>query len=139
MYRLKIFNCLNIGSVWAVEVLLDIIRTNFFWSRTIRYNTFPERKKEDLIVDYLQSLQNGFFFFPLANLAESEAGNNQNLAGFNTDSLGRMDGSETSNKGFCVHKFIKWYQIYSISLPSRNLSLIITAFAVMILAALFKP
>ena len=42
------------------------------------------------------------FFFPAANLAESEAGSNQNLTGFKTDSLGRMDDSEASNKGFYV-------------------------------------
>ena len=41
-----------------------------------------------------------FFFCPSANLAESKAGNNQNLTGFKTDSLGRMDDSEASNKGF---------------------------------------
>ena len=32
-----IFNCLNIGSEWALKVLLDIIRTTFFWSRTTRF------------------------------------------------------------------------------------------------------
>ena len=60
-----------------------------------------------------------FFFCPSANLAESNAGNNQNLTGFNTDSLGRMDDSEASNEGSYVHKFIKRYQFYSLSLPSR--------------------
>ena len=60
-----------------------------------------------------------FFFFPLAYLAESETGNNQNLTGFKIDSLGRMDNTEASNEGFYVHKFIKRYQVYSLSLPSR--------------------
>ena len=41
-----------------------------------------------------------FFFCPSANLAESKARNNQNLTGLKTDSLGRMDDSEASNKGF---------------------------------------
>ena len=37
LQRFRIFNCLNIGSVWALKALLDIIRTTFFWSRTIRF------------------------------------------------------------------------------------------------------
>ena len=64
------------------------------------------------------------FFFPLGNLAESEAGNIQNLTGFKTDSLGRMADSEASNEGFYVHKFIKRYQFYSISLSGRYLLLL---------------
>ena len=60
-----------------------------------------------------------YFFCLSANLAESKAGNNQNLTGFKTDSLGRMDDSEASNEGFYAHKFIKRYQFYSLSLPSR--------------------
>ena len=47
--------------------------------------------------------------------------------------------SEASNKGFYVHEFIKRYQVYSISLSSRYLSLINMAFIVIIIAALFKP
>ena len=54
------------------------------------------------------------FCFPAANSAESEAGNNQNLTGLKTDSLGRMDDSEASNEGFYVHKFIKWYNSKSL-------------------------
>lgn len=60
-----------------------------------------------------------FFFFPLANLAESEAGNNHNLTGLKIDSIGRMDNTEASNEGFYIHKFIKRYQVYSLSLPCR--------------------
>ena len=50
-----------------------------------------------------------------------------------------MDGSKASNEGFYVHKFIEWYQFYSISLPSRYLLLINMAFAVIIIAAPYKP
>ena len=78
------------------------------------------------------------FFFPLGNLAESEAGNSQNLTGFKTDSLGRMADSEASNEGFYVHKFIKRYQFYSLSLPSRYLLLLNMAFAVIIITALYE-
>ena len=75
-----------------------------------------------------------FSFFPLAYLAESEPG----LAGFKTDSLGRMADSEASNEGFYVHKFIKRYQFYSLSLPSRSLLLLNVAFGIIINAALIK-
>ena len=75
-----------------------------------------------------------FSFFPLAYLAESEPG----LAGFKTDSLGRMADSEASNEGFYVHKFIKRYQFYSLSLPSRYLLLLNMEQGVTIIAALFK-
>ena len=57
-----------------------------------------------------------FSFFPLAYLAKSEPG----LAGFKTDSLGRMADSEASNEGFYVHKFIKRYQFLLI-VPSKSL------------------
>ena len=72
--------------------------------------------------------------FPLSYLAESEPG----LAGFKTDSLGRMADSEASNEGFYVHKFIKRYQFYSLSLPSRYLLLLNVAFGIIINAALIK-
>ena len=75
-----------------------------------------------------------FSLFPLAYLAESETG----LAGFKTDSLGRMADSEASNEGFYVHKFIKRYQFYSLSLPSRYLLLLNMAFAVIIITALYE-
>ena len=75
-----------------------------------------------------------FSFFPLAYLAESEPG----LAGFKTDSLGRMADSEANNEGFYVHKFIKQYQFYSLSLPSRYLLLLNMAFGIIINAALIK-
>ena len=75
-----------------------------------------------------------FSFFPLAYLAESETG----LEGFKTDSLGRMADSEASNEGFYVHKFIKRYQFYSLSLPSRYLLLLNMAFAVIIITALYE-
>ena len=71
-----------------------------------------------------------FSFFPLAYLAEA----GPELAGFKTDSLGRMTDSEASNEGFYVHKFIKPYQFHSLSLPSRYLLLL----AIIITAALFK-
>ena len=77
------------------------------------------KEKEDLLVDKLLSLHKCIFFCLSANLAEPNAGNNQNLTGFKTDSLGRMDDSEASNEGFYVHKFIKRYQFLSLSLPSR--------------------
>ena len=74
-----------------------------------------------------------FSFFPLDYLTESGPG----FAGlFKTDSLGRMADSEASNEGFYVHKFIKRYQFYSLSLPSRYLLLL--AFAIIIIAVLFK-
>ena len=73
-----------------------------------------------------------FSFFPLAYLAEA----GPEIAGFKTDSLGLMTDSEASNEGFYVHKFIKRYQFYSSSLPSRYLLLL--AFAHIITAALFK-
>ena len=47
-----------------------------------------------------------FFFFPSANLAESEVGNNNNLTGFKSDSLGRMADSEASNEGFYVKQYV---------------------------------
>ena len=75
-----------------------------------------------------------FSFFPLAYLAESETG----LAGLKTDSLGRMADSEASNEGFYVHKFIKRYQFYSLSLPSRSLLLLDMALGIIINAALIK-
>ena len=46
------------------------------------------------------------FFFPSANLAESEVGNNNNLTGFKSDSLGRMADSEASNEGFYVKQYV---------------------------------
>ena len=75
-----------------------------------------------------------FSFFPLAYLAKSEPG----LAGFKTDSLGRMADSEDSNEGFYVHNFIKRYQFYSLSLPSRYLIVLNMEQGVTIIAALFK-
>ena len=75
-----------------------------------------------------------FSFFPLAYLAKSEPG----LVGFKTDSLGRMADSEASNEGFYVHKFIKRYQFYSLSLPSRYLSVLNMEQGVTIIAALLK-
>ena len=71
-----------------------------------------------------------FSFFPLAYLAEA----GPELAGFKTDSLGRMTDSEASNEGFYVHKFIKRYQFHSLSLPSRYLLLL----AIIITAALLS-
>ena len=68
-----------------------------------------------------------FSFFPLHYLAESEPG----LAG-------RMADSEASNEGFYVHKFMKRYQFYSLSLPSRSLLLLHMAFGIIINAALIK-
>ena len=75
-----------------------------------------------------------FSFFPLAYLAKSEPG----LAGFKTDSLGQMADSEASNEGIYVHKFIKRYQFYSLSLPSRYLLVLNMEQGVTIIAALFK-
>ena len=75
-----------------------------------------------------------FSFFPLAYLAKSEPG----LVGFKTDSLGRMADSEASNEGFYVHKFIKRYQFYSLSLPSRYLLVLNMEQGVSIIAALFE-
>ena len=96
----------------------DIIRTTYFWSRITRFNALPERKRRP--ASRLTAILHKCIFFCLsANLAESNAGNNQNLTEFKTDSLGRMDDSEASNEGFYVHKFIKRYQFLSLSLPSR--------------------
>ena len=75
-----------------------------------------------------------FSFFPLAYLAEA----GPELAGFKTDSLGRMADSEASNEGFYVHKFIKRYQFYSLSLPSRYLLVLNMEQGVSIIAALFE-
>ena len=75
-----------------------------------------------------------FSFFPLAYLAEA----GPELAGFKTDSLGRMTDSEASNEGFYVHKFIKRYQFYSLSLPSRYLLVLNMEQGVSIIAALFE-
>ena len=75
-----------------------------------------------------------FSFFPLAYLAKSEPG----LAGFKTDSLGQMADSEASNEGIYVHKFIKRYQFYSLSLPSRYLLVLNMEQGVTIIAALLK-
>ena len=49
-----------------------------------------------------------------------------------------MADSEASNEGFYVHKFIKRYHFYSLSLPSRYLLLLNMALGVIIIAALFK-
>ena len=64
-----------------------------------------------------------FFFFPAANLAESEAGSNQNLTGFKTDSLGRMGDSEASSKVFMfmTHKTVS----FLLNFPSKSLLVII--------------
>ena len=61
-YILIIFNWLSIASVWAVKLLLDIICTTFFWSRTIRYNAFPEREKRRLDRRLTAIFTNVFFF-----------------------------------------------------------------------------
>ena len=92
-----------------------------------------EKKKPDR---WFSAILTGVFFSlsPLAYLAESEPG----LAGYKTDSLGRMADSEASNEGFYVHKFIKRYQFNSLSLPSRYLLLLNMAFGIIIIAALFK-
>ena len=41
--------------------------------------------------------------------------------GLKTDFLGRMDDLEATDEGFYVHKFVKRYQFYSLSFPSRYL------------------
>ena len=70
-----------------------------------------------------------FFFCPSANLAESKAGNNQNLTGFKTDSLGRMDDSEASNKGFYVHIITHKTVSVLFNFPSKS-SLVIIKYGV---------